>query len=76
MPQDEGGARKYSELVSEVDELMRKMQTCEDVDDALSMYEAALERLTECETRLKRAEGRITEIQNAQGFTAPTAVGK
>ena len=55
---------KYSERIAHVEGLIKKLQSCNDVDDAISMYTSAVEHLNVCEQKLQSAKGSFEEISS------------
>lgn len=53
---------KYSEKMREVAQIIARLKVCDDVDDAVSMFEKANALLSECGEQLERAQGRYVEI--------------
>lgn len=53
---------KYSERVHEVQSIIKRLQACEDVDDAIRMYEEATEHIRACEKKIEAAQGRFNEL--------------
>ena len=58
----EPAEKSYAENVAEVEEILRKLQSCADVDAAMEMFARGTECLEECERRLRKAQGRFQEI--------------
>jgi exodeoxyribonuclease VII small subunit len=54
--------KKYSEIIQEVESILQKLQKCEDVDDAMQLFNDATEQLKICETRLANAKGTFEKI--------------
>lgn len=53
---------KYSVLIKTVEETIKKMQSCDDVDEVLKMYEDASQNLKQCEKKLDNAKGKFERI--------------
>lgn len=53
---------KYSVLIKTVEETIKKMQSCDDVDEVLKMYEDASQNLKQCEKKLDNAKGKFEKI--------------
>lgn len=56
---------KYSDALKRVESVVQAMQGCEDVDEALTMYEEAIRLVAQCQARLDSAQGKFEEIRNA-----------
>lgn len=56
---------KYSDALKRVESVVKAMQVCEDVDEALTMYEEAIQLVAQCQARLDSAQGKFEEIRNA-----------
>ena len=54
----------YADQINEVEALVRKLQSCTDVDEALQMFEKGIACLEFCEQRIASARGRFSEIVN------------
>ncbi len=52
----------YTTHMKEVDKLLTKLQACEDVDEALQLFEEANRRIKACEAKIENAKGRFTEM--------------
>ena len=61
----------YKTQIAEVERIVGRLQTCDDVDEALALYEDAVQRLRRCDDRLKHAMGRFEELK--QMDDPPTA---
>lgn len=53
---------KYSERVKTVEHIISELQTCDDVDDAIALFERASEHLKECERKLEHAQGKFNKM--------------
>ena len=53
---------RYADHIREVEKILSKLQTCDDVDDAIKLYEDASTRLKVCEEKVEEAKGRFTEM--------------
>ena len=62
MSGNERDDKKYGALIKTVEETIKKMQSCDDVDEILTMYECASQNLKECEKKLEYAKGRFETI--------------
>tara|TARA_B110000046_G_scaffold164046_1_gene179353 strand:+ start:4621 stop:4821 length:201 start_codon:yes stop_codon:yes gene_type:complete len=54
---------KYSDALKRVERVVQMMQTCDDVDEAILMYEEAVKLVQQCQERLDQAQGRFEEIR-------------
>lgn len=59
---EKGSGKKYNELVKEVEKTIKKLQSCDDVDDALMLFEEASEWLSVCETKLDTVKGKFEKM--------------
>ena len=48
---------KYSEHIQNLNIILSKLQTCEDVDDAVNLYQSGCEHLQHCKTKIEQAQG-------------------
>ena len=53
----------YSQAIRRVNELVREIESHDDIDEVLQMYEEATAHLNDCEARLQRAQGRFETIR-------------
>lgn len=53
---------KYSDRISEVETIITKLQTCDDVDDAIKLFETASQHLKQCEQKIEEAQGKFEKI--------------
>lgn len=61
---------KYSERMTSIRQLLLELQKCEDIEDAMQMYENALVHIKACEQKLSDAQGRFSELSNNGEATA------
>ena len=52
----------YMKLMNEVDEIVRNLQKCNDVDEAMRLFEKGTESLKMCEKRIEAARGKFVEL--------------
>lgn len=57
----------YASRIDTVNRLIGSLQTCEDVEEAIKMYEEAEAHLKECEQIIQSAKGRYEEITKPKG---------
>lgn len=58
--------KTYGTLIKEAEDTIRKLQTCDDVDQALELFELATENLNNCELRIEAAKGKFEKILCSQ----------
>lgn len=54
---------KYSDRVKELEQIISKLQNCEDVDEAVELFEKGSQHILECEKRIQEAKGKYEEIK-------------
>lgn len=52
----------YASRIQEINRLTGLLQSCDDVEEAIKIYESAEAHLRECERTLESAKGRYEEI--------------
>tara|TARA_B110000046_G_scaffold169754_1_gene189131 strand:+ start:457 stop:669 length:213 start_codon:yes stop_codon:yes gene_type:complete len=52
----------YASRIETVNRLVGSLQTCDDVEEAIKMYEEAETHLSKCEQVIESAKGRYEEI--------------
>ena len=62
MSENASANKQYGHLIKTVEETIKKMQACDDVDEILSMYEYASQSLKECAKKLEDAKGKFEKI--------------
>ena len=55
---------KFKDMVKQIDNILQKLQSCEDVDDALDLFEKGSMLIQTCERRVESAKGKFEEILN------------
>lgn len=55
---------KYSDRIKEVEKIVTNLQSCEDVDDAMDLFERGCEHLLKCKEKIESAKGRYEEIMS------------
>lgn len=58
-----GNDKKYSEHIKDVETAIKKLQNCDDVDDALDLFEQASTSLDLCQAKLDAAKGKFEVIK-------------
>lgn len=53
---------KYSDRMRTVDSIITKLRTCDDVDEAINLFESGCEHLKVCKEKIEKAKGRYEEI--------------
>ena len=53
---------KYSDRMREVDAIITKIRTCDDVDEAIKLFESGCDHLKVCREKIEKAKGRYEEI--------------
>ena len=53
---------KYAERVRAVEQIVAKLQACEDIDDVLNLYETGMAHVQACEQKLAEAQGRFEQL--------------
>ena len=56
--------KKYSEHIKDVENAIKKLQSCDDVDDALNLFEQASTSLDLCQAKLDDANGKFELIKD------------
>lgn len=56
---------KYSTRVKVIQTILTRLQTCDDVEDAIQMYEEATQHIQACAAKIRQAEGKFTELTNS-----------
>lgn len=56
---------KYSDAMKRIEAVVQTMQNCDDVDDAIAMYEEAAKLIQGCQRRLDLAQGKFDEIRGS-----------
>ncbi len=54
--------KKYSELTKEVERTIKQLQGCDDVDQAVELFERASTYLSLCEAKLEAAKGKFEKM--------------
>lgn len=62
MSSENASDKRYNELIKDVEATIKKLQACDDVDDALELFEKASKCLQLCETKLEAAKGKFDKI--------------
>ena len=56
--------KKYSEHIKDVENAIKKLQSCDDVDEALNLFEQASTSLDLCQAKLDDANGKFELIKD------------
>ena len=59
---------KYSERIREVDSIISKLRSSNDVDEAITLFEVGCEHLAICRDKIEKAKGKYEEIITKQGL--------
>lgn len=57
----------YASRIDTVNRLIGSLQTCDDVEEAIKMYEEAETHLKKCEQMIESAKGRYEELTQKKG---------
>lgn len=69
--------KSYAQLMKEVQDATRSVQNCDDVDEAIAIFERACACLSACEAKLETAQGKFEKIVNSSTqSTLPTVSEK
>ena len=52
----------YAGQMNDVEDIVRKLQNCTDVDEAMRMFERGTACLEDCERRIESARGKFSEL--------------
>tara|TARA_B110000008_G_C16508225_1_gene379056 strand:- start:55 stop:258 length:204 start_codon:yes stop_codon:yes gene_type:complete len=55
---------KFSERLSEIDKIINKLQTTDDIDDALQLFQQGKQHVEECNRKIIEAQGKFEEINS------------
>lgn len=61
----DGKLKTYSDVIGRVNDLLRSIESTDDIDAVLEMYEEAVHHLNDCDLRLKHATGRFETIASS-----------
>tara|TARA_A100001011_G_C13674560_1_gene581046 strand:+ start:201 stop:407 length:207 start_codon:yes stop_codon:yes gene_type:complete len=53
---------KYSERMREIDSIITKLRTSDDVDEAMKLFESGCDHLKFCKEKIEKAKGKYEEI--------------
>tara|TARA_B100000482_G_C12613387_1_gene300095 strand:+ start:5037 stop:5237 length:201 start_codon:yes stop_codon:yes gene_type:complete len=53
---------KYSDRMREVDSIITKLRTSDDVDEAMQLFESGCNHLKHCQKKIEQAKGKYEEI--------------
>lgn len=57
---------KYSEHIKKLNSILHKLQTCEDVDEAVDLYQSGCEHLQKCKDKIEKAKGKFELLKNEE----------
>ena len=57
-------AVKYSDHIDFVEKAIKRIQSCQDIDEALELFEKASERVQICEKKLEDAKGTFEKLKS------------
>ena len=55
----------YPEIVRDVERILSSLQSCDDVDNAIKLYEEADLKLKRCEEKIEACKGKVETIMQS-----------